>query len=31
MVIELAEGGEVFEYLANTGRFTEEISRSYFL
>jgi serine/threonine protein kinase len=29
-VIQLAQGGEVFDYLANTGRFSEPVARFYF-
>lgn len=30
IVIELARGGELFDYVATTGRFSEKISRFYF-
>jgi len=30
VALELAEGGEVFEFLANTGKFTEPVARLYF-
>lgn len=30
IVLELATGGELFDYVATTGRFSEEISRFYF-
>lgn len=30
VVLELATGGELFEYVANTGRFNEVVSRTYF-
>ena len=30
VVLELATGGELFEYVANTGRFSEAVSRTYF-
>lgn len=30
IVLELATGGELFEYVANTGRFKEEVARTYF-
>jgi serine/threonine protein kinase len=30
IVMELAKGGELFEYVAQTGRFNEETSRFYF-
>lgn len=29
-VLELAEGGPLFDYLAFTGKFSEEIARTYF-
>lgn len=30
IVLELATGGELFDYVATTGRFGEEIARFYF-
>lgn len=30
IVLELIPGGELFEYIASSGRFTEEVARSYF-
>ena len=30
IVLELATGGELFDYVATTGRFSEVISRFYF-
>lgn len=30
VVLELATGGELFEYVANTGRFSESVARTYF-
>ena len=30
VVLELATGGELFEYVANTGRFSDSVSRTYF-
>jgi serine/threonine protein kinase len=30
IVLELAQGGELFEYVATTGRFSEEIAKTYF-
>jgi serine/threonine protein kinase len=30
MVIELAKGGELYEYVAQTGFFQPEVARSYF-
>jgi serine/threonine protein kinase len=30
ILMEYAGAGELFEYVANTGRFSEEVSRSYF-
>jgi serine/threonine protein kinase len=30
IVMEYAGGGELFEYVANTGRFTEPVARTYF-
>lgn len=30
MAMELANGGELFEYVANTGKFSEEVCRTYF-
>ena len=30
IVLELATGGELFDYVATTGRFSETISRFYF-
>ncbi len=30
IALELATGGELFDYVATTGRFTESISRFYF-
>jgi len=30
LVLELAEGGELFEYVALTGRFSEETARYFF-
>jgi serine/threonine protein kinase len=30
IVLELAEGGELFEFLSKTGRFTSEVCRVYF-
>lgn len=30
VVLELATAGELFEYVANTGRFNEAVSRTYF-
>lgn len=30
VVLELATGGELFEYVANTGRFSEPVARTYF-
>ena len=30
IVLELATGGELFDYVATTGRFTEPIARFYF-
>lgn len=29
-VLQLAQGGEIFDYLANTGRFSEPVARYYF-
>ena len=29
-VLELATNGEIFEYLSNTGRFSEQVTRYYF-
>jgi len=29
-VLELAEGGELFDYVANTGHFSYEVARTYF-
>jgi len=29
-VEELAQGGELFEYVANTGRFSEDVARTYY-
>jgi hypothetical protein len=30
IVLELATGGELFDYVATTGKFSEQISRLYF-
>lgn len=30
IVLELACGGEIFEYVVNSGRFSEKIARTYF-
>jgi len=30
MALELAQGGELFDYVANTGVFSEQVSRYYF-
>ena len=30
VVLELATGGELFEYVANTGRFSDPVARTYF-
>ena len=30
IVLELAEGGELFDYVANTGHFSYEVARTYF-
>ena len=30
IVLELVPGGELFEYLLNTGKFSEEVARTYF-
>lgn len=30
IVLELAEGGEVFDYVANSGRFEERVARYFF-
>jgi len=30
IVMELVPGGELFEYVADSGRFSESVSRSYF-
>ena len=30
IILELAQGGEVFDYIANSGRFQESIARYYF-
>ena len=30
IALELAEAGELFDFVANTGRFTEKVSRYYF-
>jgi serine/threonine protein kinase len=30
IVLELASGGEIFDYIANSGRFDEKIARYYF-
>ena len=30
IALELAEGGELFDFVANTGRFTEAVARYYF-
>lgn len=30
IIMEYINGGELFEYVANTGRFSEEVSRTYF-
>lgn len=30
IVLELATGGELFDYVATTGKFSEEIARLYF-
>jgi serine/threonine protein kinase len=30
VVLELATGGELFEYVASTGRFSETVARTYF-
>ena len=29
-VVELAQGGEIFDYVAETGRFSEKVSRYFF-
>ena len=30
IVLEFCAGGELFEYVANSGRFSEEVARAYF-
>jgi len=30
IVIEYAAGGELFEYVSSTGKFKEEVARTYF-
>jgi len=30
MALELATGGEIFDYVANTGPFKEDVARYYF-
>ena len=30
IALELAEAGELFDFVANTGRFSEKVSRHYF-
>ena len=30
IALELAEGGELFEYVANCGAFSESVARTYF-
>jgi len=30
IILELVPGGDLFEYIANTGRFSEETTRTYF-
>lgn len=30
IIMEYINGGELFEYVANTGRFSEEVARTYF-
>lgn len=30
IALELAEGGELFDFVANTGRFSEAVARYYF-
>jgi hypothetical protein len=30
IAMELAEGGELFDYIAETGHFTEDVARTYF-
>lgn len=30
IALELAEGGELFEYVANCGAFSEEVARTYY-
>ncbi len=30
IVLELAEGGELFDFVCNSGRFTEPVARTYF-
>lgn len=30
IVLELAQGGELFDFVANSGRFNEKVARAYF-
>lgn len=30
IVLELAQGGELFDFVANSGRFKEKVARTYF-
>jgi serine/threonine protein kinase len=30
IVLELAQGGELFDFVANSGRFNEKVARTYF-